>query len=107
MVSLLRWVVACSLWSPVPHRNGEWLLHISAVEGAIKLFLAFDRTNFSRWVPLYLQDCLKLEQEFPLIYGEFMEKGSFVVRHTHQKCSAVPIDQALEKEYNKAGKGKG
>ena len=36
-----------------------------------------------------------------------MEKESFVVRHTHQKCSAVSMDQALEKEYNKAGKGKG
>ena len=36
-----------------------------------------------------------------------MEKGSFVVRHSHRKCSAVPMDQALEKEYNKDAKEKG
>ena len=89
------------------YRNAGWLLHLSAVERAIKLLFAFDRTNCSRWTPLYLQDCLKLEQWFPLIYEEFMEEGSFVVRHTHRKCSAVPMGQALEKEHNKAAKGKG
>ena len=36
-----------------------------------------------------------------------MEKGSFVVAHTHRKCSAVAMDQALEKECNKVAKGKG
>ena len=36
-----------------------------------------------------------------------MEKGSFVIRHTHRKCSAVPMDQTLEKKYNKDAKGKG
>ena len=66
----------------VSHRNGDWLLHLSAVERAIKLFFAFDRTNYSRWAPLYLQVCLKLEQKFPLIYEEFMEKGSFVITHS-------------------------
>ena len=99
------YLVLCDL--TISHRNGDWLLHLSAVERAIKLFFAFDRTNYSRWAPLYLQDCLELEQKFPLIYEEFMEKGSFVVTHTHRKCSAVPMDQALEKEYNKVAKGKG
>ena len=97
--------VLCDL--TVSHRNGDWLLHLSAVERAIKLFFAFDRTNYSRWAPLYLQVCLKLEQKFPLIYEEFMEKGSFVITHTHRKCSAVPMDQAMEKEYNKVAKRKG
>ena len=36
-----------------------------------------------------------------------MEKGSDVVRPTHRKCSAIPMEQALEKEYNKVAKGKG
>ena len=34
-------------------------------------------------------------------------KDHFVVRYTHRKCSAVPLDQALKKEYNKVSKGKG
>ena len=72
--------VLCDL--TISHRNDDWLLHLLAVERAIKLFFAFHRANYSHWAPLYLQDCLKLKQEFPLIYEEFMEKGSFVVRHT-------------------------
>ena len=35
-----------------------------------------------------------------------MEKRSFLFTHTHRKRSAVPMDQALEKEYNKVAKGK-
>ena len=31
-------------------------------------------------------------------------KGDFVVRHTSRKGSAVPMDQALEKAYNKPAK---
>ena len=38
--------VLCDL--TVSHRNGNWLLQLSAVERAIKLFFAFDRTNYSR-----------------------------------------------------------
>ena len=77
----------------VSHRNGDRLLRLSVVKRAIRVFFAFDRSNYSHWAPLFLQDCLNLEQMFPLIY----EKGSFVVRHTHRKCTTVPVDQPLEK----------
>ena len=42
---------------------------------------------------------------FLLLYEEFV-KRNFNVRHAERKCSAVPIDQVLEKEYNKVVKGK-
>ena len=67
--------VLCDLTAS--YRNGDWLLHLPAVERAIKLFFTFDRTNNTHLAPLYLQDCLKLKQKFRLIYEEFMEKGSF------------------------------
>ena len=34
-------------------------------------------------------------------------KGDFTVKLSKRKCSAIPVDQALEKEYNKTAKGKG
>ena len=40
------------------------------------------------------------------MYGSFKE-GRFVVRHTAKCGSAVPMDQALEKEYNKPTKSQG
>ena len=57
-------------------------------------------------LPLYYEDCVALEEKFPAIYASF-EEGGFVVRHTAKCGSAVPMDQALEKEYNKPAKGQG
>jgi hypothetical protein len=88
------------------HREGNWQLHISAIRRALPLFFAFSRTNYSRWVPLYYEDCIKLEETFPAIHASFI-KGGFVVKHTLRRGSGVPMDQALEKEYNKPAKGKG
>ena len=42
--------VLCDLTAS--YRNGDWLLHLPAVERAIKLFFTFDRTNYSRLAPL-------------------------------------------------------
>ena len=88
------------------HREGDWKLHISAVRRALPLLFAFGRTNYSHWVPLYYEYCIALEKKFPAIYASFNEAG-FVVRHTVKCGSAVPMDQALEKEYNKSAKGEG
>ena len=48
------------------HREGNWQLHLSAVRRALELFFAFDRTNYSRWIPLYYEDCVALEKIFHL-----------------------------------------
>ena len=85
------------------HREGNWQLHLSAVRRALNLFFAFDRTNYNRWVPLYYEDCVALEKNFPAIYALFSQ-GGFVVRHTLKCGSGVPMDQVLEKEYNKPAK---
>ena len=87
-------------------RESNWLLYLSALQRAIPLFFAFDRTNYSRWVPLYYNDCILLEEKFPDLFEGFM-KGDFTVKLSKRKCSAIPVDQALEKEYNKNAKGKG
>ena len=73
------------------HREGNWLLHLSAVKRAL---------------PMYYEDCLKLKEKFPLLHSNF-ESNGFVVRHTSRKGSGMPMDQALEKAYNKVSKGPG
>ena len=54
-------------------RCGDWILYLSAVERAISLFFFFGRTNYSRWAPLFLQDCFQLENKFPLLYKSYMD----------------------------------
>ena len=74
-----------------------------AVYRSIPLCFAFDRINYKRWLPLYYEDCLALPKQFPEMYAAFVN-GDFVVMHSLREGSAVPKDQALEKEYNKPAK---
>ena len=37
-------------------RCGDWLLHLSTTAAMTPYFFAFDRPNYSRWLPVYLAD---------------------------------------------------
>ena len=75
------------------------------MERATSLFFFFGRTNYSRWTPIFLQDCYQLKEKFPLLYDSYM-KGGFVM-NTTKKGSGVPFDQALEQCYNRPAKVSG
>ena len=77
-----------------------------SLEWTIPLFLFFNKTNYGRFAPLFQQDCLKLESDFPELYKHFLE-GGFAVRKTSQKGSVIPMNQALEQHYNKPAKRAG
>ena len=47
-----------------------------------------------------------LPNTFPQIQNQFID-GQFVVHHTRRSGSGMPMDQALEKEYNKTSKSTG
>ena len=49
------------------HREGNWQLHLSAIQRGLPLVFAFDRTNYKRWLPLYFEDCLSLPIKYPLL----------------------------------------
>ena len=85
------------------HREGNWKLHLSAIQRALPLVFAVDRTNYKRWLLLYFEDCLSLPIKYPLIYESFLD-GEFVVKLKKRSTSAVPMDQALESKYNKPAK---
>ena len=87
-------------------RESNWLLHLSALPRAMPLFFTFDRSNFSRWVLLYYNDCIILDETFPGIFERFMN-GDFTAQQGKRKWSVIPVDQALEKKYNKNAKGSG
>ena len=86
-------------------RLGDWILYESAVERATSLFFFFGRTNYCRWTPLFLQDCYKRKEKFPLLYKSYIN-GGFVM-NTTKKGSGVPFDQALEQCYNRPAKVSG
>ena len=63
------------------HRESNWNLHLSAVRRALPLCSALDRVNYKRWLPLYYENPLALQDNFPDIYSAFMH-GDFTVKHT-------------------------
>ena len=65
------------------HREGDWSLHLSSVCQAIPLTFAFARINYKRWLPIYYEDCLQLEERYPLLYNAFIQ-GDFVVKHSNK-----------------------
>ena len=81
-------------------QDADWHLHLSSVNRAIDLCFFFDHNNYKCWLPIYYEDCLTLPKGFPKMYQSVLN-GDFVVRHSSKKGSAVPIDQALERAYNK------
>ena len=87
-------------------RKGDWLLHCSAVRRSIQLFFGFDRPNYKRWVPLYLEDCLSVQTKYPELSKHFID-GGFVGSQTSRCGSSLPFDQLLEKAYNKPAKVSG
>ena len=64
------------------------------------VFFSFNHTSYSQWTPVYFNDCLKLPGRIPYINDKFI-KGRFIVKHTERKSSGLPMDQDLEKEYDK------
>ena len=62
-------------------RSSDWLLHLSATKRMLNLFATTGHNNYAKSCRLYYQSALNLEEEFPLIYEEFM-KGNHTVRRT-------------------------
>ena len=84
-------------------RQANWLKHMQALRRAIPLSYTFDRINYKRWAPLYYEDCLVLPNKSPKLYEAFC-KVYFVATQTFRKVSSIPLDQALEIQYNKPAK---
>ena len=83
--------------------DGDWSLHLQAVQALLPIFAVFDSTNYMRWWSLYLEYMYKLADTAPEVYHAFIA-SKFVVNGTHGKFNAVGADMALEQTINKSPK---
>ena len=74
-------------------RDGDWTLHLQAVQALLPIFAAFDSTNYLRWCSLYLEDMHKLPGTAPDVYQAFVA-GKLVVKRTYGKFNAVGADRS-------------
>lgn len=87
-------------------RTGNWRLHLSSTAAMLPHFFAMDRSNYARWLPVYLADMQKLEERHPKVYQEFAA-GSHSIGRSKQPFAQVWADMALEQSINLDSKSKG
>ena len=86
-------------------REGNWLAHLSYVARMAPYFVAMDRCNYARWLPVYLADMHQVPQKHPAVFEQFMN-GEHTVSRSSQPFSQVWSDMALEQSINLDSKKK-
>ena len=69
-------------------RQGNWLGTLESIEMMCPYFFAFGHTNYSWWVPVFLQDTAQLPTLHPDVHDNFM-KGHFVVQRSEKFSRAA------------------
>ena len=70
-------------------------MYVATLQEVMKYVFAFDRTHYSRWLPVHIQDILSLEGVAPSVLEEF-QKGHFVVSESKNPHSCIAVDMAHE-----------
>ena len=86
--------------------TGNWNLHLSSTAAIIPHFFAMDRTNYARWLPIYLADMHKLEERHINVFQEFSAENHSISR-SQQPFAQGWTDMALEQSINLDSKSKG
>lgn len=87
-------------------RTADWLGHLSATAAMTPYFFAMDRSNYARWLPVYLTDMRKLPDTHARVHEEFI-RGNHPVSHSAKPFSEVWTDMALEQSINLDSKKQG
>ena len=82
-------------------REGDWPLHLEAVQNMIPLFFAAGHVNYARWGLYYLRSMEALPDD---VRYHFM-KGEHTVQLSDAVWSGIWSDMAIETSYMRFGKG--
>lgn len=81
-----------------------WNSYLEMVE---VLMVAYDHTNYARYLPVYLAHMITLPETHPEAHA-LLENGDFgVQRTTSHGFSQMPVDQTIEQPLNRSTKTKG
>ena len=82
-------------------------MYLACIRDMIPWMFAYDRTNYSRYLPVYWCDMMSLEEKHPAAH-EALQAGEFVVqRSTSSSFSQVAVDQTIDNTINRDTKSKG
>ena len=82
-------------------REGDFDLHLNSVESMIPWCFAYDRTNYSRYLPWYAQSMRDLENSNPSAWT-YLQNGGFSTQMSSSNTfGRIPMDQVIEETANK------
>ena len=82
-------------------REGDWQLHLACIRRVIPWCFAFDKVNYSRYLPVYYAQMTKLETSSPVLHQHFMQ-GYFTVQLKKGNLfGCIAVDQTTEETVNK------
>ncbi len=76
-------------------REGNWQLYLSTFSEMLKVFAAFNHTNYTKWGAVFLADMKMLEETALPVYEGFV-RGDFAIKETDHRYNQIPDDQAVE-----------
>ena len=88
-------------------REGNWLLHLHAIRAMIPWCFAYDKVNYTRYLPVYLAEMINLQTDHPDVHQGLMA-GHFSVQLSEGSTfGRLPVDQTTEVTVNKDTKTAG
>ena len=82
-------------------REGNWLLHLHAVRAALPWFFAYDRINYSRYLPIYYAQMTRLSEDHPDVHEQLCNGGFSVEVDKLNPFGRIPVDLTIEETVNK------
>ena len=100
MVSTLLHFISCT-------RRSDWEGHLNTLEKMTPWLFAYDRVNYSRYVPVYLHEMRELEKTYSFAH-EHLHAGEFAIQQqVRYRFSATAADQVIEQTVNRDSKSAG
>ena len=87
-------------------RGVNWEVHLQSTAEMAPHFFSMDRTNYSRWLPIYLEYMQLLGKTASGVHDEFI-KGNHGVSRPSQSFNQIWTDMAHEQSINRDSKIKG
>ena len=73
-------------------REGNWALHLHTVAAMLPYFFSTNRTNYARWVPVYILEML----DIPENVRSALEDGQFSVREIPGRFNGIWSDNRIK-----------
>ena len=87
-------------------RQENWDLHLECIKEMLP-WLAYDHTNYARYLPVYLAHIMLLPETHPEAHTLLVNGDFGVQRATSHGFSQMPVDQTIEQTPNRSTKTKG